>query len=59
MTWYEQETQGSRRSGLVHAFKKLSAGTRWIVLVVVVGLGLAAIVGIGAGLAWALVRSNL
>lgn len=59
MTWFEQETQDRPRSGLVRAFRKLSAGTRWIVLVVLVGLGTAALVGIGAALFWALVRSNL
>lgn len=59
MTWFERETQDHRRSGLVRAAKKTSAGTRWIILVVLVGLGTAAIVGIGAGLLWALVRSNL
>lgn len=59
MTWFQQETHDHQRSGLVRTFKKLSAGTRWIVLVLLVGVGTAALVGIGAGLLWALVRSNL
>lgn len=59
MTWYEHETQDHRPSAVVRTFRKFSAGTRWVVLVVLVGLGLAAMIGIGAGLLWALVRSNL
>ena len=59
MTWYEHETQAHGPTGIVRAFKKFSAGTRWIILVVLVGRGLAALVGIAAGLGWAVLRSNL
>ena len=59
MTWNPDEVQGHEPSGLARTARKVSAGTRWVVLIVVTGLGMAAIVGIVCAAAYALIQSNL
>ena len=46
MTWYPYDTQGHEPHWVVRAFRKLSASVRWVILVVVCGLAIAALVAI-------------
>jgi hypothetical protein len=46
MTWYPIDTQGRDPSVVVKTLRKASAALRWVVLVVISGLALAALVGI-------------
>lgn len=47
MTWYPTEPQGRDPSIALKTYHKVSALVRWVVLVVVAGLALAAVIGIG------------
>jgi high-affinity Fe2+/Pb2+ permease len=46
MTWYPAEPQGRDPSIALKTYRKVSALVRWVVLVVIAGLALAAVIGI-------------
>jgi len=47
MSWYPTDTQAKEPHIAVKTARKVSALVRWVVLVVVAGLAIAALVGLG------------
>ncbi len=59
MTWYPYDTQGHEPHWIVRTFRKLSASVRWVILVAVTGLAIAAIVAIVVSTLFTAIQNGL
>lgn len=59
MTWYPTDTQGRDPHIVVKTYRKVSALVRWVLLVAIAGLALAALVGFGVSALFTAIENGL
>ena len=59
MSWYPTEMQGRDPGMVVKTYRKVSALVRWVLLVAIAGLALAALIGIGVSVLFTALENGL